>query len=160
MIIFRPFKVGDFIEGAGVAGVVEEISIFTTTMKTGDNKMIIVPNSSLSNGNIVNYSAKATRRVDLLVGVSYDADIKHVREVLEELIAAEERVLKDPNHLIAVSELGADSVNFAVRLWVNSSDYWPVMFAMNEAVKLRFDQEGIGIPYPQRDVHVYEHKAA
>ena len=160
MIIFRPFKVGDFIEGAGVAGVVEEISIFTTTMKTGDNKTIIVPNSSLSNGNIVNYSAKATRRVDLLVGVSYDADIKHVREVLEELIAAEERVLKDPAHLIAVSELGADSVNFAVRLWVNSSDYWPVMFAMNEAVKLRFDQEGIGIPYPQRDVHVYEHKAA
>ena len=160
MIIFRPFKVGDFIEGAGVAGVVEEISIFTTTMKTGDNKTIIVPNSSLSNGNIINYSAKETRRVDLLVGVSYDADVKHVRDVLEELIAAEERVLKDPAHLIAVAELGADSVNFAVRLWVKSGDYWPVMFAMNEAVKVRFDKEGIGIPYPQRDVHIYEHKAA
>ena len=160
MIIFRPFKVGDFIEGAGVAGVVEEISIFTTTMKTGDNKTIIIPNSSLSGGNIINYSTKETRRVDLLVGVSYDADLKHVRNVLEELIAAEERVLKDPEHLIAVAELGADSVNFTVRLWVKSADYWGVMFAMNEAVKVRFDKEGIGIPYPQRDVHVYEHKAA
>jgi len=160
MIIFRPFKVGDFIEGAGVSGVVEEISIFTTTMKTGDNKTIIIPNSSLSNGNIINYSTKETRRVDLLVGVSYDADLKHVRNVLEELIAAEDRVLKDPAHMIAVAELGADSVNFTVRLWVKSADYWGVTFAMNEAVKMRFDQEDIGIPYPQRDVHVYEHKAA
>lgn len=160
MIIFRPFKIGDFIEGAGVAGVVEEISIFTTTMRTGDNKTIIIPNSNLSSGNIINYSTKETRRVDLLVGVSYDADIKHVRDVLEQLIAADERVLQDPQHLIAVSELGADSVNFAVRLWVKSADYWGVTFDMNEAIKIRFDKEGIGIPYPQRDIHVYEHKAA
>jgi small conductance mechanosensitive channel len=157
MIIFRPFKVGDFIEGAGVAGVVEEISIFTTTMKTGDNKTIIIPNSSLSNGNIINYSTKATRRVDLTVGVSYDADLKHVKEVLEDLVASEERIMKDPAHLI---ELAADSVNLVMRMWVNSGDYWPVMFAMTEAVKVRLDKEGIGIPYQQRDVHVYEHKAA
>jgi small conductance mechanosensitive channel len=160
MIIFRPFKVGDFIEGAGVAGVVEEISIFTTTMKTGDNKTIIIPNSSLSNGNIINYSTKETRRVDLTVGVSYDADLKHVKDVLADLIAAEERILKDPAYLIAVTELGADSVNLVMRMWVKSGDYWPVMFAMTEAVKLRLDQEGIGIPYQQRDVHIYEHKAA
>ena len=160
MIIFRPFKVGDFIEGAGISGVVEEISIFTTILKTGDNKTVIVPNASLSNGNIVNYSTKPTRRVDLLVGVSYDADLRHVRDVLEDLISKEERVLKDPEHMIAVAELGADSVNFTVRLWVNTSDFWPVKFAMNEAIKMRFDEENIGIPYPQRDVHVYEHKAA
>lgn len=160
MIIFRPFKVGDFIEAAGVAGVVEEISIFTTTMRTGDNKTIIVPNSSLSGGNIINYSAKETRRVDLNVGVSYDADLSHVKSVLEDLISKEERILRDPAYLVAVAELGADSVNLVMRMWVKSADYWPVMFAMTEAVKLRLDAEGIGIPYPQRDVHVYEHKAA
>lgn len=160
MIIFRPFKVGDFIEGAGVAGVVEEISIFTTTMKTGDNKTIIIPNSSLSNGNIINYSAKETRRVDMTVGVSYDADLAKVKAILEELIAGEERVLKDPEHLVAVAELADNSVNLVVRMWVNTGDYWPVMFAMTEAVKVRFDKEGIGIPYPQRDIHLYEHKAA
>ncbi len=160
MIIFRPFKVGDFIEGAGVAGVVEEISIFTTRMKTGDNKTIIIPNASLSNGNIINYSTKETRRVDLTVGVSYDADLKHVKTVLEDLVAAEERILKEPEHLVAVKELGTDSVNLVMRMWVNSADYWPVTFAMTEAVKLRLDEEGIGIPYPQRDVHIYEHKSA
>jgi small conductance mechanosensitive channel len=160
MILFRPFKVGDFIEGAGVAGVVEEISIFTTTMKTGDNKTIIIPNSSLSGGNIINYSTKETRRVDLTVGVSYEADLSHVKAVLEELVAAEERVLKDPEHLIAVAELADNSVNLVVRMWVKSEDYWGVMFAMTEAVKNRFDKEKIGIPYPQRDVHLYEHKVA
>jgi len=160
MIIFRPFKVGDFIEAAGVSGVVEEISIFTTRMKTGDNKTIIVPNAKLSNDNIVNYSSKETRRVDLTVGVSYDADLAHVKNVLEDLVAGEERVLQEPAHLIAVSELAADSVNLTVRMWVNSADYWGVNFAMTEAVKVRFDQEGIGIPYQQRDVHLYEHKAA
>ena len=160
MIIFRPFKVGDFIEGAGVAGVVEEIAIFTTTMKTGDNKTIIIPNSSLANGNIVNYSAKETRRVDLTVGVSYDADLAQVKAILQELVEADERILKDPAHLIAVAELADNSVNLVVRSWVKTADYWGVMFALTEAVKLRFDQEGIGIPYPQRDVHLYEHKAA
>jgi small conductance mechanosensitive channel len=160
MLIFRPFKAGDFIEGAGVAGVVEKVEMFTTTMRTPDNKTIIVPNSNLSGGNIINYSAKETRRVDLTVGASYDADIKHVRSVLQGIIAADERVLPEPEPMIAVSQLGDNSVNFVVRVWVKSGDYWGVFFDATEAVKLRFDEEGIGIPYPQRDVHLYEHKVA
>jgi len=160
MIIFRPFKVGDFIEGAGVAGVVEQIQIFTTILRTPDNKTIIVPNAGLSNGNITNYSTKDTRRVDLTVGASYDADIRHVKQVLEGIIAADQRILPDPAPMIVVSELADSSVNFVVRVWVKSPDYWGVFFNANEQVKLRFDEEGIGIPYPQRDVHVYEHKTA
>ena len=160
MIMFRPFKAGDFIEGAGVAGVVEKIEMFTTTLRTPDNKTIIIPNGNLANGNIVNYSAQETRRVDLTVGASYDADIKHVRQVLDGIIAADDRVLADPAPMVAVGELADNSVNFVVRVWVKSGDYWGVHFDMNEAVKLRFDEEGIGIPYPTRDVHVYEHKAA
>lgn len=160
MLIFRPFRAGDFIEGAGVAGIVEKIEMFTTTMRTGDNKTIIVPNSSLAGGNIINYSAKETRRVDLTVGASYDADIKHVRQVLQGIIAADERVMQDPAPMIAVGELADNSVNFVVRVWVKSGDYWGVFFDTTEAVKIRFDEEGIGIPYPQRDVHMYEHKVA
>lgn len=160
MIAFRPFKVGDFIEGAGVAGTVEEISIFTTTLKTGDNKTIIIPNSKISDGNIINYSSKETRRVDLVVGVSYEAKLDHVKSVLEDLVKSEARIMSDPEHLIAVSQLADNSVNLVVRAWVKSSDYWPVTFALTEAIKNRFDAEGIGIPYPQRDVHVYEHKSA
>jgi small conductance mechanosensitive channel len=159
MIAFRPFKVGDFIEGAGVAGTVEEISIFTTTLKTGDNKTIIIPNSKISDGNIINYSSKETRRVDLVVGVSYEAKLDHVKAVLEDLVKTEERIMTDPAHLIAVSELADNSVNLVVRAWVKSSDYWPVTFSLTENIKNRFDAEGIGIPYPQRDVHVYEHKS-
>lgn len=160
MIMFRPFKVGDFIEGAGVSGVVESIQIFTTTLRTGDNKTIIVPNAKLSGDNIVNYSTKETRRVDLTVGVSYDAKLPHVRDILNAIIAADERIMQDPEPLIAVAELADNSVNFVVRVWVKSGDYWPTFFALNETIKQRFDDEGIGIPYPQRDVHVYEHKAA
>jgi len=160
MIIFRPFKAGDFIEGAGVAGVVEKIEMFTTTLRTGDNKTIIIPNGTLSGGNIVNYSAKETRRVDMTFGAAYDADIKHVRDVLQGIISGDARVLADPEPMIAVSELGDNSVNYVVRVWVKSADYWGVFFDTTEAVKLRFDEEGIGIPYPTRDVHVYEHKAA
>lgn len=159
MIIFRPFKVGDFIEGAGTSGIVEAIHMFTTTLRTGDNKTVIIPNSSLSNGNITNYSAKETRRVDLTVGASYDADIKHVRSVIKGIIDGDERVMSDPAPLIAVGELADNSVNFVVRVWVKSGDYWGVFFDTTEAVKVRFDEEGIGIPYPQRDVHLYEHKA-
>jgi len=158
MIAFRPFKVGDFIEGAGVAGTVVEISIFTTTLKTGDNKKIIVPNAKISEDNIINYSANETRRVDLLVGVSYEAALPHVKQVLEDIIKAESRVLAEPEYLIAVSELADNSVNLVVRAWVKTSDYWPVHFALTETIKNRFDEEGIGIPYPQRDIHVYEHK--
>jgi len=160
MIIFRPFKVGDFIEGAGTSGIVEAIHMFTTTLRTGDNKTVIIPNSSLSGGNIINYSAKETRRVDLTVGASYDADIKQVRNVLQGIIDGDERIMDDPAPLIAVAELADNSVNFVVRVWVKTGDYWGVFFDTTEAVKVRFDEEGIGIPYPQRDVHLYEHKTA
>jgi small conductance mechanosensitive channel len=160
MIVFRPFKVGDFIEGGGVAGTVEAIEIFTTTLKTPDNKIIIVPNAKISGDNIVNYSTQPTRRVELTVGASYDADIRQVREVLEGIVRDENRILDEPAPFIAVKELADNSVNFVVRVWTATGDYWGVYFDMTEQVKLRFDQAGIGIPYPQRDVHVYEHKAA
>ena len=160
LIIFRPFKVGDFIEGAGVSGIVEEIQIFTTTMRTGHNKTVIVPNSKLLGDNIVNYSAKQTRRVDLTVGVSYDADLAKVKEILADIAAKDERVKADPAPMIAVSELADNSVNLVMRLWTNTADYWDVYFDTTEAVKLRMDEAGIGIPYPQRDVHLYEHKVA
>lgn len=160
LVAFRPFKVGDFIEGAGISGVVEEIQIFSTKLKTGDNKIVIVPNGKIFDDAITNYSAEAMRRVDLLVGVSYDADLPQVKSILEELVAAQEAVLKEPAHQIAVAELADNSVNLVCRVWVNTPDYWSVKFALTEAIKIRFDAEGIGIPYPQRDVHVYEHKAA
>ncbi|MGV6827109.1 MAG: mechanosensitive ion channel family protein [bacterium] len=160
LIIFRPFKVGDMIEAAGVVGIVQEIQIFTTTLLTVDNKTIIIPNAKLGGDNIINYSTEENRRVDLTVGVSYDADLKQVRNELETIVAAESRILKDPAHQIVVAELADNSVNFFVRVWVKTDDYWDVYFAINEQVKLRFDAVGIGIPYPQRDVHIYEHQAA
>lgn len=160
LIIFRPFKEGDVIEAAGVVGKVDVIQIFTTTLKTADNKTIIVPNAKLGNDNIVNYSTQETRRVDLTVGVSYDADLKEVRQILEDIVSKDERILSDPAHQIVVGELADNSVNFFVRAWVKSEDYWGVYFDANETVKLRMDDAGIGIPYPQRDVHVYEHKVA
>lgn len=160
LVIFKPFKVGDFIEGAGVAGTVEMIESFTTTLKTGDNKIVIIPNAQLSNNNIINYSAKDTRRVDMVFGVSYDADIKQVKEVLTAVVNSDQRVLTDPAPLIAVSELADNSVNFNVRVWGKTSDYWGILFSMTEAVKLQFDAAGIGMPYPQRDVHLYDHTAS
>jgi len=160
LIIFRPFKVGDFIEAGGTSGIVEEIAVFATTMRTGDNKRIIVPNSSITDGNITNYSANATRRVDMVFGIGYDDDIKAAKEVLQGLLDADERVLKDPAPTIAVSELADSSVNFVVRPWVNSADYWAVMFDMTEKVKLAFDEKGISIPFPQTDVHLHQTSAA
>ena len=160
MIIFRPFKVGDYIEGAGVAGVVEAIQIFTTTLKTGDNKIIIVPNAKLSGDNIINYSAKDTRRVDMTVGVAYDADLSQVRDVLKDIISKESRIHAEPEPLIVVGELADNSVNFIVRIWTNTADYWGVKFAMNETIKNRFDEAGIGIPFPQRDIHIVSGQVA
>lgn len=160
LIIFRPFKVGDFVEAGGVSGSVESITIFTTTLTTPDNKLVIVPNASIYGGNIVNYSAKETRRVDLVVGVSYDADLAQVKAILGEIAAADERVFDDPAPVIAVSELADNSVNLVMRMWTKTVDYWGVHFDATEAVKLRLDEAGIGIPYPQRDVHLYEHKVA
>lgn len=156
IILFKPFKIGDFVEMAGTSGVVVNIMIFTTELKTGDNKKVIVPNSSILGGVITNYSANDTRRVDLVMGIGYNDDIDKARQVLEELINADERILKDPAPLIAVSELADSSVNFVVRPWVNSADYWGVYFGLTEAVKKRFDQEGISIPYPQQDVHLHK----
>jgi small conductance mechanosensitive channel len=159
IIAFRPYKVGDFIEGGGVSGTVEEVQIFTTVLKSPDNKRIIVPNSQIMNAEIVNYSSNETRRVDLVIGCGYSDDLDKVRKVLEDIVAADDRVLKEPATNIAVVELGDSSVKFVVRPWVNGSDYWPVHFALTEQIKKRFDEEGIAIPYPQRDVHVYQHGA-
>lgn len=156
IVLFRPYRVGDFVEAAGIAGSVVEVQILTTVLKTGDNKQIIVPNSQIMDSIITNYSANPTRRVDMVVGVSYDDDLDKVRATLEELIAADDRILDDPAPTIAVSELADSSVNFVVRPWVNSADYWGVMFDLTEAIKKRFDKEGISFPFPQQDVHVYK----
>ncbi len=154
MIIFRPFKVGDFIEGAGVAGVVREIQVFTTTLKTPDNKTIIVPNAKLSGDNIINYSAEANRRVDMTVGVAYDADLAKVKDVLKDIISKDARIHADPAPQVVVAELADSSVNFVVRVWTSTEDYWGVKFDATETIKNRFDAEGIGIPFPQRDIHI------
>lgn len=155
LILFKPYKVGDFIETQGHSGVVQSIQIFNTVLKTGDNKTIIIPNGPISNGSITNYSTEATRRVDMSFGIGYDDDIDGARAALEEIIAADERILKDPAHLIVVAELADSSVNFTVRVWVNSADYWGVFFAMQESVKKTFDAKDISIPYPQQDVHMH-----
>ncbi len=160
LIIFRPFKVGDVVEAAGVTGKVDKIQVFTTTLNTPDNKTIIIPNAKLGGDNIINYSTQKTRRVDVTVGVSYDANLKDVRNILDDIVQKDTRILKDPEYQIVVGELADNSVNFFVRVWVNSDDYWGVFFDYNETVKLRLDEAGIGIPYPQRDVHLYEHKVA
>jgi small conductance mechanosensitive channel len=158
MIIFKPFKVGDFIEGAGVAGTVEEIQIFTTQLKTPDNKTIIVPNAKMTGDNITNYTMKGTRRVDFVFGIGYEDDIDKARNVISEIIAGDSRVLKDPAPMVAVSELADSSVNFVARAWTSADDYWGFYFDTTEKVKKQFDAGGISIPYPQRDIHVYEHK--
>ena len=155
IVLFRPYKVGDFVEAAGIAGVVEQVQILTTVLKTGDNKQIIVPNGQIMDSIITNYSAKDTRRVDMVVGVSYDDDLDKVRSTLQALIDAEERILDEPAPTIAVSALADSSVNFVVRPWVKTSDYWGVMFDLTEAIKKRFDQEGISFPFPQQDVHLH-----
>lgn len=153
LIVFRPFKSGDFVEIAGVSGVVEEINLFSVLLKSGDNKAIIIPNSGVLGGNIINYSAKPTRRVDFVFGIGYDDDLKLAKNTLQEIVSAESRALKDPAPLVVVSELADSSVNFTVRVWVNSADYWGVYFDTIEKVKLTFDEKGISIPYPQMDVH-------
>lgn len=156
IVMFRPYKVGDWIEGAGISGSVVAVQILTTILKTGDNKQVIVPNSQIMGSIITNYSANDTRRVDLVVGVGYDDDIDKVRKALQEVVAADERVLADPPVTIAVAELADSSVNFVVRPWVKTADYWGVTFDLTEAIKKRFDRDGISIPYPQQDVHLYQ----
>ena len=155
IVLFRPYKVGDWIEGGGISGAVEEVQILTTVLKTGDNKRIIVPNSQIMGTTITNYSANETRRVDLVVGVSYSDDIDKVRKELQDLVAADDRILDDPAVTIAVSELADSSVNFVVRPWVKTADYWGVYFDLTEAIKKRFDEAGISIPFPQQDVYIH-----
>ena len=154
LIIFRPFTKGDFVEAGGATGVVDSISIFTTTMTTPDNKEIIVPNGAILGNNITNYSARPTRRVDMVFGISYDDDIRKAKQLLEEIIAADDRVLPEPAPVIALGELADSSVNFLVRPWAKSEDYWGLLWDTTETVKLKFDEAGISIPYPQMDVHV------
>ena len=156
LLFFKPFKAGDWIEAQGHSGTVHSIQIFTTVLKTPDNKTVIIPNGPLANGSIVNYSTEAQRRVDMVFGISYDDDIDQAKGILQGLIEAESRVLKEPAPVIYLVELADSSVNLSVRMWVNAADYWGVYFAMQESVKKSFDQQGISIPFPQRDVHLYQ----
>ena len=155
IVLFRPYRVGDWVEAAGISGAVEQVQILTTVLKTGDNKQIIVPNSQIMNSIITNYSANETRRVDLIIGVSYEDDLDKVRKTIQELVDADERILREPACTIAVAALADSSVNFTVRPWVKTADYWDVMFGLTEAIKKRFDQDGISFPFPQQDLHLY-----
>jgi len=154
LISFKPFKSGDFVEVAGTGGVVEEVHIFSTKLKTPDNKTVIIPNGSITSGTITNYSTKPTRRVDLLIGVGYTADLKQTKEILTRVVTQHALVLKEPEVTIAVSELADSSVNFVVRPWVKTEDYWSVYFDLLETIKIELDQAGIEIPFPQLSVHV------
>ncbi len=154
ILIFKPFKVGDYIDAQGYSGSVSEILIFNTILKTLDNKTIIIPNAGLSTSSMTNYSSEKTRRVDWTFGIGYGDDIDKAKEVLKTLCDKDSRILKDPELFIAVSELADSSVNFVVRGWVNAADYWSVFFEMNENVYKTFNEEGLNIPYPQMDVHI------
>lgn len=156
LIVFRPFRVGDYVEAGGVSGVVEGINLFTATLMTVDNREVIVPNGAIYSGAITNYSRRSTRRVDMVFGIGYEADLKQAKALLETILAEDPRVLKDPAPVVAVAELADSSVNFVVRPWVASADYFAVLWDTTEAVKLRFDEAGISIPFPQMDVHLHK----
>ncbi|OIN11114.1 small-conductance mechanosensitive channel MscS [Oceanisphaera psychrotolerans] len=160
LIGFRFFKAGDYVEAGGTAGTVQSVQIFTTILMTPDNRMIVVPNSKILNDNIINYSKEKTRRLDLVIGVSYSADLKLTKEVLTRIISEDVRVLKEPDCRIAVSELGASSVDFIVRPWVKAEDYWNLKFDLLEKIKNELDANGIGIPFPQMDVHLFREDKA
>lgn len=155
LVLFKPFKLGDFIEAGGESGVVESIRIFSTLLKTADNREITVPNGQIYGGTIVNFSARDTRRIDLIFGIGYDDDIRQAKQLIEEVMAADERILKDPAAVVMVAELADSSVNLAVRPWVATADYWGVRAALLENVKITLDDAGISIPYPQTDVHLF-----
>ncbi|MEM7254194.1 MAG: mechanosensitive ion channel domain-containing protein [Pseudomonadota bacterium] len=156
MVLLRPFKVGDYVEGGGTSGTVEEIMMFSTRLVTPDNREIFVPNGALMNGNITNYSARDTRRVDMVFGVSYESDLNVARRVIEDALGAESRILPEPSPVIAVSELADNSVNLIVRPWVKRSDYWGVYWGLQETLKINLEAAGICIPYPQRNVFVHQ----
>ncbi|MDJ0662146.1 MAG: mechanosensitive ion channel [Crocosphaera sp.] len=156
LVIFRPFRVGDYIEGGGTAGIVKEIQIFNTILTSPDNRRIFVPNSKFFDGSITNYSAEETRRIDLVFSIGYEDDIKKAKQLLTDILAEDARILKDPAPTIGLLELADSSVNFAVRPWVKQADYWDVFFSLQETVKQRFDEAGINIPFPQQDVHIHQ----
>ena len=155
ILLFKPYKIADFVEAAGNSGTVHEIQIFSTILKTPDNKTVIIPNGEIYNSSITNYSTEPKRRVDMTFGCGYSDNLKKAKEILETLVKNDTRVLKDPAPMVAVSELADSSVNFVVRAWCNTPDYWNIYFDMQEKVKLEFDKEGVSIPFPQQDVHVY-----
>lgn len=154
LILFRPFKEGDFVEVGGSTGIVEQINIMSTVMRSGDNKEIIIPNLAIYGNTMTNYSARPTRRVDMVFGIGYDSDLKKAKEILARLVSEDDRVLAEPAAVIAVGALNDSSVDILVRPWVNNADYWAVYWSMHEQVKLAFDAEGISIPFPQMDVHL------
>jgi len=156
IIMFRPYKIGDVVSAGGITGKVIEIHLFNTEFTTPDNQKILVPNGSITAGSITNINAHDTRRIDLTIGIGYDDDIKKAKNLLHEIVNANDKILKDPNVTIAVAELADSSVNFIVRPWVNTPDFWDVKFDLLETIKNRFDEEGISIPYPQSDVHLYK----
>jgi len=156
ILMFKPFKVGDVIEAQGHIGTVKEIQIFNTLLTTPDNRIVIIPNGALSNSSMININRESTRRVDMAFGIGYGDDIDLAKSLLHETIIKEERILRDPAPMVVLSELADSSVNFAVRVWVNTPDYWPVYFAMHEHVKKEFDAKGISIPFPQQDVHLHQ----
>lgn len=156
IILLRPFKSGDYVEAGGKAGTIIKIEIFSTEMRTPDNKVIVMPNSKIMSDAIINYSREATRRIDLVIGVSYSADLRKAKEVLKAVLDNEPRILKDPAYNVSVSELADSSVNFIVRPWVNSADYWPTYWALIENIKIALDDANISIPFPQMDVHLHK----
>lgn len=160
LLTFRPFQVGDFVDAGGTVGAVEEIGVFTTTLVTPDNVKIIVPNTQVSGAVIKNYSAKETRRIDLVVGVGYDDDLNVARDTILKVLRADDRVLEDPAPVVAVDNMGASSMDFVVRPWVKGADYWEAKWALTKALKEELEAAGCNIPYPQRDVHLYSQDSA
>jgi len=160
LIMFRPFVKGNFVEAGNAMGTVDKVNILTTTLITPDNTEIIVPNNTIMSNNITNFSAKPIRRVDMTFGISYDDDLRLARNILQDIVDSDERVLKDPAPLVVVGELADSSVNFLVRPWVNSADHWPLFWDTTEKVKLRFDEAGITIPFPQRELHLTRQEPA
>lgn len=158
LLILQPFKAGDYVEAAGTAGMVEKIGIFTTTMRSPDNKEVIIPNGAIYSGNIINYSARATRRVDMVFGISYGDDIQKAKQIMLAAVTSDERVLNDPEPNVSVGALADSSVNFIVRPWVKTDDYWPVYWDMTEKIKIALDNNGITIPFPQMDLHLDKSK--
>lgn len=160
LLVFRPFRAGDFVEAAGTSGSIERIGIFTTTMVTGDNKEVIIPNGTIYSGNIVNFSKRNTRRIDLIFSLGYNDNISDARKIIKEILDAEERILKEPEAMIAVGELAPTTISLFVRPWVKTADFWPVRFALLEAIKVALGNSGIGLPVPQMAVHVERAKEA